>query len=365
MKKSIKYAGIAAATLLTLAPVVAPVVGTTTQTVQADSVTPTNDKSAKQDISDYLTTFKDDTNFVASNLTGSIDKYYGQEMTAKDFQDSNNAFNNLHKFSVTNKKDLSNVEITVTAKDSENGKSLTGTDFKQLLNTEKTFYITLAVSYENGSFKTSDSKTFTITQDLKEAVAKHHVTSLNAEYTTPYAVTLNSKVSDAQLTRSFDLKLTDQNGNDVKYNIEHVGKIYDHVQDAVAGSPDKELSINKFSEKGQKYYEAYELVIADKDLGADSKTTTTGGKSSTTFSQVELQKLKDNYNIKVNGTEALNSQLSFVSDEDGTTLDKEGNYTDKPVAPATEVKNGRHVLRVVRQITVGESEKPAVDWDVK
>lgn len=120
MKKGIKYAGIAAATLLTVAPVVAPVVGSTTQTVQAaesyDDLTK-DQKSILSTLSGYYenSISLEKSKFAALNLMGT-DVAEGDTIKDSDGKDKTAAAEDVTTSlkTVYQKKDITYSQLAKT-----------------------------------------------------------------------------------------------------------------------------------------------------------------------------------------------------------------------------------------------------------
>lgn len=243
MKKSIKYAGIAAATLLAVAPVAAPVVSTTT-TVQADANEQTDEATKRSDAlkkfadafgdvaaTDYVNNSYFD-NFVLNNSNTPQD--YDQFMDSNTAKFLANAGENADAITAGSKtysgeteatiyddlldananlKDANVRNIYVTA--SSNGKDIKTADQARIILRDNTQpEVTFTVHYEyndvDGNPVTNQSFSFNATRDTDSALSQ-----VNSTFTTPYNVALNQTVTDTALISGTDFKLTDQNGQSI------------------------------------------------------------------------------------------------------------------------------------------------------
>lgn len=222
MKKSIKYAGIAAATLLTVAPIAAPVVSNVT-TVKADaSDAPADFQKVETAADDFKDAFGDvKASTLNSTNLGGLD--LGNEVSYSSFVTTE--FAKTLGGSDLGSGDAAtdvlasndrNAKVTVTAKQ-VGGSSIT--DFGDLTkilanNDMPEVEFTITLNYKdfdkNPAHRTA---TFTATKDDTTKL-----TQINASYTTPLTVALNSQTTAAELTSSANVKITDQNSNNVDFS---------------------------------------------------------------------------------------------------------------------------------------------------
>lgn len=232
MKKSIKYAGIAAATLLAVAPVAAPVVSSTTN-VQAATNATTEQSVQTKSVNAFMGQFDSSDDVLASTLVGktitpesnvSLSKFvtdndglivtpYADDATSTQEQDIKN---------INSKQDAT---ISVTAK--SGSQTLTNPNdvqkyLKDDTKSEVDFTITMTWYDLLGNEKTS-TKTVKAVRDSED---ENQLTQLNASFTTPITVPLNSTTTDTQLTGTTGIKLTDQNGDGVFDGTIAVGASY-------------------------------------------------------------------------------------------------------------------------------------------
>ncbi|CAJ1191348.1 hypothetical protein [Companilactobacillus nantensis] len=350
MKKSIKYAGIAAATLLAVAPVAAPVLSTTAQAAVNDDVnTPSSEFTTAKNkfagqftakdadkTADYSTLTLGQNNAVATSTfnttnaavigsplsTADATKYLatldGKNVTA--YMTATDAKGNVYDGTTNHtakqldaaiKADDSMLPVTFTVYTKDTDINGNGTDFKQV-----------------AQFKLNKSDEGT---ELK---------SINAKFTTPITVAKKSKTALTQLVSSTNVALTDQDGEAVSTTGTTIGKgfykTYKAAMDAAAstdatadGTLGDDIKDGEFKNAGT----YYQLV------------------NFTAGSDTELAKFIANYNddpssytVYVNGKKAssgydfttTDATISFVrainvsdSEADWTTEDTTGVVTTK------------------------------------
>lgn len=367
MKKGIKYAGIAAATLLTVAPVVAPVVGSTTQTVQAAELTAAQKaaKALKNVSSSFESEYKlNKTEFGDLELTGdgfqalyqkgnvkfaklkdlaAFTKLLKQD--GKDFNTDTTANLNNVRFYIegsTPTRSIDNSEdfqrLATDAQTNGGTVKLTITAYKA--QTDQTGEEAGKTFYNLGDLKSDQilgKKTITITSTGKEAAADPAEKTATISYTNPYNVDVDSNVVNAQLVASTDTKAQFK-GKDVNASTAVGKKIYKTKDVATkiatqAFGDDDPKAINdqyngsKFTNDDTTYYQVLTIAITDKD---DSTKT---------------------LDLKQVNTDAVNSGEGFVK-VNGETLaaDQFGQKTDD---------TKKNEVRVVREIHVG---KKAPEW---
>ncbi len=256
MKKGIKYAGIAAATLLTLAPVAAPVVGPATDDKSTDATS----------INDFFGQYGNAAvpAQVLNQIKDSDD--YNTELTSTKFASSVFGKAEFRTFTMNNfDTRLVNAKFKVVALDSKN-RELSKNDLQKLFKTTPdSITLKFTVSYtdknktehsESNSyvFSNKDKGTETTPQGQVE-LAK----SINANYTNPYNVAVGSKTLDAELSTSVDMKLTNQNGTAIKVSDIHVGDVHTTFAGALGQTftrEDDTYSKATFEEKGKTYYQS-------------------------------------------------------------------------------------------------------------
>lgn len=226
MKKSIKYAGIAAATLLAVAPVAAPVVSNVT-TVKADSSSATTDYQGVENAADD---FKDafNGNVKAATLgtelgaaTSDLDLGNQQDYSTFITSDAAKAIATGTIGDGTNEKDVlansdRNAKVTVTAKYKDGAAITDNGDLVKVLNNNKLPEVVFTVQLDYKDFngnKASRTASFTATKD-----DTNDLTSVKASFTTPLDVALNSQTTSAELTSSANVSILDQDGNKLNFN---------------------------------------------------------------------------------------------------------------------------------------------------
>ena len=224
---------------------------------------------------------------------------------------------------------MKDVKITLSIKDLA-GNTYNAADFAAKAGKTTGFKITFNLSLPNGDKDPiTRSQEYKITQ-TKAATSKVGVTKMNAKFTTPFNVAVNSDVLDATLSRSFDLALTNQDGDAIKHKVS-LGSIYTSRGAAIRGTSDKELKDSTFKEKGEKYYEAYTVTVSNEALGKDAKGN-----------QIKLSDLCKEY-LDNDGSFTINGEIPGLG---------EFKYDDAK----------KNEIRFVREIKVGNEES---NWKVE
>ncbi|MCH4009927.1 hypothetical protein [Companilactobacillus sp.] len=286
MKNNIKYAGIAAAALLTVAPIATPVVNsaTNTQVAQAATTTPTGEASKPQKdvLADYFNTLTGKTVNTAADFNFFDDitnSNYGiNQVTGKENDIDFKTFSNLYGVKATNTtlKDLSEIDgsngteapiqYNVTVLDGSSTLR-TAADVKTKVNDIKQNggSLTLAISAKDATGQLQAKQlTFTNSNKVTEGVK-----ALNVQFTSPLKVDLNSSVVPVKYTTSVDATVEDQNGNDIKTtNPVASQNIYTNAQDALNMGTKNKFTNSTFDQKGS-YYQAVEVTLDDSSVNAD------------------------------------------------------------------------------------------------
>ncbi|AKP67247.1 hypothetical protein [Companilactobacillus ginsenosidimutans] len=311
MKNNIKYAGIAAAALLTVAPIAAPIVNSTTnvQTAQAATVdsnvtTVLNqffnsslNNSKTYSVKDAFPSFSD----IASNWgteegasKAKTDLSYTDLMNLAPMSDLNNANLTLSSDAINTLKEAG-VTFGVTGVDS-NGKPMLKQNFtREATQNGKnggTSYLQVT-AYKDGKAIDGQSKSYAF---IKNTDVDEGVTQLGVNFENPLDVDLNSSTTTPLLTTSVDANITDQKGNDVKITkVNPSAQIYTKSKDALDNTNQNTFTGKTFDQDGATYYQAVELTVD---------------------SAVNVQKIFDSMqaqnggSITLNGTPAVKANLS-------------------------------------------------------
>lgn len=330
MKKNIKYAGIAAATLLAVAPVVAPVVSSVT-TVQADVET-----SADADA--YANSYKSSATYNKDQASDFSTADFNKEIGAGTFL-TNSFFKNFISDNYVGSLNDDNASVNVTATDSDSNK-LDADGVKAALDGAKAVNFNVALTYfTNGSNGATATKNFKIAL-TPSSDQTSTITSLAAKFTTPYEVNYGSNTADAKAQSSTDLTLTDQDDNALLSDTNEVseyslGGFFNSYSDALNGGSAASVGSTFTTNDGSKteYYQPITVTVsANSALGvylasnSNSSSYTVNGASKATT---------DNGKV---GTDADgNKTLTFVrtvsvnakSDSAWTVKDADGIVTAK------------------------------------
>lgn len=209
MKKSIKYAGIAAATLLAVAPVAAPVVSQATTTTDAESVKPTDQSEQDKAVTAFGNQFADKE---ATKIDEGAVKL--GTVDADKFKSVDAALITGNASDVTLLNSKGTAQVNVAAKYG-NTSITTDKDLVKILNDstypEVEFTITLNYNNLNGVGQT---KTYTV-KATRSTTDTNEMTKANVSFTTPINVALNSTTTATTLDVSNDATVKDQDGNSV------------------------------------------------------------------------------------------------------------------------------------------------------
>jgi len=336
LKKSIKYAGIAAATLLAVAPVAAPVVSSTTTTVQAADTDANT--SAMTDFTNQYTDYT-----IPAGTTATAITHFGKNVSLSDF---NTDYAQFVKYGLTDAAGKATTLSAITdgaAAATVNVSAVTGNgttvnspaELTQYLtdNTTKSVKVTAVFNYKDtdGNNAAAITKTFTIT---KASVASTDINSAALTYTNNTNVEYGSSTADYKLADSSNLSVKDNNGNEL------VGA-KNGLTKAV----------------GQQFYTSYNAAYAAAttgNLGTDTQGATFN-KENTTFYQV----VKATFANSSAFAKLLTNQAANPSDYSLTVngVTPNGNYNDQ----TTYQKDTNNTyVTVIRSFTVGSKE--ASNW---
>lgn len=277
MKKSIKYAGVAAATLLAVAPVAAPVLSSSvTTTVKADTTYPTADQA-----NDWANQFQN--KVLASDATAAsmTSTNYGTDLdiSATTFA-TDPLFKSVMKNTVTDTTFASAADSKVTSVQATaiNGNDkdvLSADDVNSILSNKLYDGVAFTVNY---SYKTdaNTTKTGTINFNVTYAptTSTESVTKASVNYTTPISVDYNSSTAATQLDSSVsDVTLKDQDGNNLVGNTDQVASVkpgdvyYNSLKAATSQSTtatDIATLDGKFGTENATYYQVVTLTATPK-----------------------------------------------------------------------------------------------------
>lgn len=386
MKKSIKYAGIAAATLLAVAPVAAPVVS------QAADTATTQAKNAD---GSELTTAK--TNFVNQfgnredtdiNLTDANDTTLalgsGNDTPLETFQ-KNNKDNGIIKSVTTDDKLTAltdqDANVYVTATDNKGtvydgtiGKSVSDLRSAMALDNYMPVTFTVYLQYkglDNGAY-TSYAKATSFTVSKSDS---DELKSINAKFTTPLNVAKNSKTAATQLVNGANLSLTDQNGDSVATKAIELGSTYYYTYTAAMNGnattgvvSDSDIKDGEFKTAGTYYqrvtYTAQtgsslaSLIAAYQD-DPSSYTIYVNGKNASEGSDFTT-KTGDNTITFVRAIKVADSEAEWtVTENKGVVTTK----ADTPYYTLVNDDNAKITNRALAKNTAWVTDQKRVDQD--
>ncbi|MDT6953103.1 hypothetical protein [Companilactobacillus alimentarius] len=340
MKKSIKYAGIAAATLLAVAPVAAPVVSSASETtVQAADASYTNNTDANA----WLGQFADKTFATGADIpTTSLTTGNNLSLSAATFAAdpliaSSKVSNPVEGNSFAGATDTKITSVQAYAID-ENGNVASNAMSTSDINTRLSNQLGGGVQIQFGySYKTSSDAaavtgTKTINFKYAKAAATTSVTKAAATYTTPISVEAGSKAANTQLQSSLNLSLKDQNAKELVGNTDEVAS----VKPAANYFTTLKGAENSTNPTG-------DAVLTDGLFKANTtyyqRVTLTSTKSSALDNYLTAQESNANGSYTINGVSYANTNNGYIA--------------------AGDTNNGASVT-FVREINVGSTE--AAGW---
>ena len=342
MKKSIKYAGIAAATLLAVAPVAATSVqAETPATGEAAGSTTSNKKTAATDQSQQdnaVTAFGNhfgDKEANTTNFTGTAAapkvKLGTQDLS--DFAD-NNADLIKTDATLANMNALIGTDATVTVSAKYGNTTITNeSDLYKILADDSypAVDFTITLNYNNLLNK-AQSKTFSFS--ATRTTSADALTTINAQFTTPVTVPLNSTTTSTQLQATTGTQLTDQNGDGIvaASSIVPSTNYYNSYSDAIDAS-NNDSSVTP----------AYTATAEDGSVATFDKagtyyqpiTFTAGEGSSLGEFLQEYVANPNKYTVYVNGKEASKG-YDFVTDATSTPADTKITFVRTVVVSESE-----------------------------
>lgn len=373
MKKSIKYAGIAAATLLAVAPVAAPVVSSTTN-VQAATVDDADATQAQNEINDFKGQFTN-VDYVETATKGNttaqaieaMATYFGEDH-AGNISDVQNAavtagsnFMNSPKSDVTYPQltDL-NTKVYFTATDASsktyNGQSVgqKPSDVIAALKSDSRMPMTINVHFKSADLDSvlGSYKDFSFNINKTD---DNELKTVSATFSNPISVAKNSKVNDTQLVNTNDVVLKDQDGNSLSVaNIQFGAQYFSSYTDAINAAKADGFDPTKVTASDAK-------LDADNQLNGDIK----GGEFKTAGTYYQT------VTYTANKSSALDSFLSAYTDQntvdpDYTVIVNGKNavsgvdFANQPAATEGENAKGA-TITFVRSIKVSDNE---AQWTV-
>ncbi|WP_334352023.1 hypothetical protein [Companilactobacillus sp. HBUAS56257] len=329
MKKSIKYAGIAAATLLAVAPVAAPVVSNVT-TVQA--ATDTNTSA----VTDYANQYNYDYT-IAANTSAEKAANFGTGIKIADF-DSDAFYQQIVKYGLQNKNvdalTKAGTTVDVAAVTTDGVKVSTLDELNQYLSDKTTKGVKLTLTF---NYKTSDGadatpivKNVTVTKAAVEQAVDLKSAAISYDKSTNVAY--GTSAADYKLVATANLSVKDNNGNELTNAKEDTitpsvsQNFYNSYNDAYNGT--NGAAVSTFDKENATYYQVVTGTFA-----ADSAFATL-------LTNHALH--ADQYGLTVNGTTPT------------------GSYTDPTSFQTKTNADGTKSFTLIREIHVGSKE--AASW---
>lgn len=307
MKKSIKYAGIAAATLLAVAPVVAPVASSVT-TVQADTAA----SITKDNADEWLNQFKSSYTLTATPSSPVLtDQNYGENINVKPsdfFKDS--FFGLMHHATLSDSpvtdQNAKIQSVTATANDSEKIPGTLSLDVaNKVLEDPNGAGVTFTITMSFNNSATTQSTTTINVLPVAKTDTTAAITSLAADYSKDYSVAYGSSTVNPTLVNTLDLKLTDNKGNNLVNDSDNVtsvqlGKYYSTYSNGLSGNGST-FDDATFGDKDATYYQPITVNVKDgsdlqtflSDMSAKGYTYTVNGVNASTTDNGQLVKDAD------------------------------------------------------------------------
>lgn len=379
MKKSIKYAGIAAATLLAVAPVAAPVVSqaadtdTSSTTGDTSSTTDTTTKATNEVTNDNITNAVNSLKGVFTDVTygdNSSNGSYPTALTTAQYDTYMTAAEALALPLLNGKTisstdaavladaDKANAQVKLFAIDSNSNK-INFNDYSSLAssvasdNGSVTYKYTIKYNDKDGDAQTPVTGTFKLTNDNNYTQVK----TLNVTYTDPMDVAYGSKTVDTKLSSTIDATVKDQNGNTIEQDNDasttKAGLLYKNLSAAIKDDASTDVfSDSTFGNEDKTYYQPVTITIKANKMGMDGTSAVTAKSIVDNYLAGE-----DGYNVTVNGKQlsALTANTLKASDTNTltfirkvqvtqnaswTTEDVDGVVTTKSANEFYTLKNG-------------------------
>lgn len=334
MKKSIKYAGIAAATLLAVAPVAAPVVSSVSETTVKADTTDANTSNMNAYAGQFVNSTLSQTQQDALSSVGKFGK-----MSLADFNTGYLQFapyklnDNNATYNALNSSDTAKATATVSAVTSKGTKVSSATELDNYLKDTTTKAVTITVTFNyndtNSTAATAVTKTFTVTKASVSTTAD--LTSAAISYDKTTNVAYGTSAADYKLVASANLSVKDNNSTELTTNSsDNVApsisqQFYTSYNDAY--NQTNATDVSTFNKENATYYQVVTGTFAAKSAFATLLTN-----HATTPA---------NYGLTVNGTTPT------------------GSYTD-PTSFQTHTNGDSKSFTLIREIHVGSKE--AASW---
>ena len=377
MKKSIKYAGIAAATLLAVAPVAAPVVSQAATTTESGKTAVTDQSVQDAEITKFGNQFGD----VQADQLDASTITLGTAQTVAAFEKSA-----VIKTPTTIDDGVVGKDATVTTTAKYGNTTINQNDLGKILadNTYPEVVFTITLSYNNLA-GTAVTKTYTV-KATRPADDKNTLTTINATFTDPISVPLNSTTTSTQLTATTGVALKDQNGDGVvpATLIVPDTNYYNTYSQAIDAANDKTVTpaytakaedgtINKFDKSGT-YYQAitFNVNSSSSSLGkflqqymadANKYTVLVNGKTASKGYDFTTDATATTEGTKVTFVRTVNVAKST---DNWTTSDTTGVVTTKTSSKYYTLKNDDNVTIANRALganTAWKTDKVRVNQD--
>ena len=335
MKKSIKYAGIAAATLLAVAPVAAPVVSSTSETAVKAATTDTNTTNMNSYAGQFVDSTLSQTQQGALTSVGKFGK-----MSLADFNTGYLQFapytlnDNDATYNALNNSDTAKATATVSAVTSNGTKVSSAKELDTYLKDSTTKAVTFTVAFNyndtNSTAASAITKTFTVTKAAVTQTAD--LTSAAVSYDKTANVAYGTSAADYKLVASANLSVKDNNGTELTSNSSDTvtpsisQDFYTSYNDAY--NQTNGTNVSTFNKENTSYYQ-----VVTGTFNADSAFATLLTNHKTTPAD---------YGLTVNGTTPT------------------GSYTDPTSFQTKTNADGTKSFTLIREIKVGSKE--AASW---
>ncbi|MQS53417.1 hypothetical protein [Companilactobacillus mishanensis] len=338
MKNNIKYAGIAAAALLAVAPIAAPVLTTTnTQVAQAATSSITADQ---QKAVDQLFSMFNDVNYESSAdvpTFTSILNNYGKDnavtysaLTAMPFM--NKVLDNkVLGTDYTNK--INDAGVTFGLVGYKNGKALSSSEFQLSINDLKTNKLPMSIqitAYDKDGNALDGSQS--VINFTNSGVVTEAPTALNLTFTDPMDVAVNSTTSAPKYSSSVDPEVVDQNGNDIDITSATPSQnLYTSADAALADNGKNTFTDSTFKTAGNTYYQPVTVLLKDTTLVNKIGPNYQNGKEGYTITLNGGKAITANYDTKAGTLTYVRSIVvgNAVTDGDWVTTPSKGVVTVK------------------------------------
>ena len=268
MKNNVKYAGIAAAALLAVAPIATPIVSSTNNVQTAQAATSDLTAAQKASVEKLLSeqTLRTTTNATDEkpfpDFSGVTANYDSKKLSYTDLMGLAPIIAASNSTILPDDvKNINDAGVTFSVQGIVNGKVANKQDFNTSLDyaQKNNGTVILRVTAYTADGTSIDSKDLSF---VNSKATTEDVKQISVNYTNPYSVAVNSSTSAPKYTTSVDVHAADQKGNDIKLsNPTPSQQLYTTSQAALGNDASKEYNSSTFDQAGKSYFQAVTVSV--------------------------------------------------------------------------------------------------------